>query len=97
MNAGIIGGIIGAIFGIGGGLVGTYYSIKNTHGPLERTFMIKVTVIAWISISIFLALMFLLPTPYRFWLWVPYGIILPISILKFNKRATEIREIEKNL
>ncbi|MEN8206428.1 MAG: hypothetical protein ABFS24_10500 [Pseudomonadota bacterium] len=94
MNAGIIGGILGAIFGIGGGLIGTYYSIKNTKGPLERAFMVKASVIAWIALIIFLTLMFLLPNPYRFWLWVPYGILLPLGIVRINKRVAEIRDIE---
>lgn len=97
MNAGMIGGIIGAICGIGGGLIGTYYSVKNTNGPLERAFMIKACAIIWIGISIFIVLMYLLPIPYRFWLWVPYSILLPLGILKFNISSAEIRETEKNL
>lgn len=95
MNAGIIGGILGAILGIGGGVVGTWFSIKNTKGPLERAFMIKASVIAWIAISVFLILMFVVPNPYRLWLWVPYGILLPLGIIKTNKRVAEIREIER--
>ena len=94
MNAGIVGGIIGAVFGITGGLIGTYCSIKNTRGPLERAFMIKASVIAWIAISAFLFLMFIVPNPYRLWLWIPYGIFLPLGIIKLNKRVAEIREIE---
>jgi hypothetical protein len=94
MNAGIVGGIVGSVFGIAGGIIGTYCSIKNTKGPLERTFMIKASVIAWIAITVFLVLMFVLPNPYRQWLWIPYGILLPLGIIKLNKRVAEIREIE---
>ncbi len=94
MNAGTIGGILGTIFGIAGGVIGTYCSIKNTKGPLERAFMIKASVIAWIAITIFLVLMFVVPNPYRLWLWVPYGILLSLGIIKLNKRVAEIREIE---
>ncbi|MEM7016673.1 MAG: hypothetical protein AAF512_04945 [Pseudomonadota bacterium] len=94
MDAGIIGGILGAIFGIAGGVIGTYFSIKNTKGPLERIFMIKATVIAWTAIIIFLVLMYVIPNPYRLWLWVPYGILLPLGIIKINKRVAQIREIE---
>ncbi len=94
MNAGIVGGILGAIFGIAGGVIGTYYSIKNTKGPLERSFMIKASVIAWIAIIVFIVLMLMVPNPYRLWLWVPYGILLPLGIIKLNKRVAEIREIE---
>ncbi len=94
MNAGIVGGVLGAIFGIAGGVIGTYYSIKNTKGPLERAFMIKASVIAWITITVFLVLMFVIPNPYRLWLWGPYGILLPLGIVKLNKRVAEIREVE---
>ncbi|MCW9014057.1 MAG: hypothetical protein OQL06_09760 [Gammaproteobacteria bacterium] len=94
MNAGMIGGILGAIIGIAGGLIGTYFSIRNTKGPLERAFMIKASVIAWISITVFLVLMLVIPNPYRLWLWVPYGILLPLGIIKLNKKVAEIREIE---
>ena len=94
MNTAIIGGLIGSIFGIAGGLIGTYYSIKNTKGPLERAFMIKASIIAWVAIIIFLTLIFLLPNPYQLWLWVPYGILLPLGIIKLNKRVAEIREME---
>ncbi len=94
MNAGIMGGIIGSALGIAGGVIGTYFSIKNTNGPLERAFMIKASVIAWIAITVFLALMFLLPYPYRLWLWIPYGILLPLGIIKLNKRLAELRENE---
>ena len=94
MNAGIMGGIIGSVLGTAGGVIGTYFSIKNTNGPLERAFMIKASVIAWIAITVFLALMFLLPYPYRLWLWIPYGILLPLGIIKLNKRLAEFRENE---
>ena len=94
MNAGMVGGLIGSIIGLAGGAIGTYFSIKNTKGPLERAFMIKASVIAWIAISVFLILMFLLPNPYRHWLWVPYGILLPLGIIKLNKKVAEIREFE---
>jgi phosphotransferase system glucose/maltose/N-acetylglucosamine-specific IIC component len=94
MNSGMIGGIIGSVIGLMGGIVGTYCSIKNTNGPKERGFMIKVCIIGWIGITLFLVLMFLLPNPYRFYLWIPYGIILPIAIIKGNKIQAKIRQAE---
>ena len=94
MEAGTIGGILGAILGVGGGLVGTYFSIKNTNGPLERAFMIKASVVAWIAVSVFLILLLVIPSPHQLWLWVPYGILLPLGIIKTNKRLAEIRQRE---
>ena len=92
MSAGIIGGILGCILGVAGGAIGTYCSISNTQSPAEKTFMIKASVIAWVAILLFLVLMFLLPNPHRFWLWLPYGILLPLGIMKINKRVAEIRQ-----
>lgn len=91
---GCIGGILGSILGIAGGAFGTYCSIKNTNGPLERKFMIKVSVWTWIALTIFLALLIGLPSPYRFFMWVPYGIMLPLGIRYINKRQAEIRTME---
>jgi hypothetical protein len=53
--------------------------------------MIKASVIAWIAITVFLVLMFVVPNPYRLWLWVPYGILLPLGIIKLNKSIFYIR------
>ena len=93
---GIIGGIIGSIIGLIGGIIGTYFSIKNTNGPKEKAFMIKISILGWIGIIVFLALMLLLPSHYRFCLLVPYGIILPIVIIKGNKTQAKIRYKESN-
>jgi uncharacterized membrane protein YfcA len=96
MNPGITGGIIGGVLGLIGGIFGTYCSIRNTNGPKEKAFMIKASIIGWIGIIVFLVLMFLLPDPYRFYLWIPYGIILPIAIIRGNKIQAKIRQEESN-
>ena len=94
MNAGLIGGIIGGIIGVGGGIIGTYFSIKNTNGPKERAFMIKASAIFWILGIIFVALLFLLPSPYKWFMWLPYSILFPISIRFMNKRLQQIKQEE---
>ena len=96
MNMGIIGGIVVSIIGLIGGIIGTYFSIKNTNGPQEKAFMIKITILGWIGIIVFLVLMSLLPSQYKFYLWIPYGIILPIVIIKGNKIQAKIRQEESN-
>jgi hypothetical protein len=92
----MIGGIVGGTVGVIGGLVGTYFSITNTQGPTERAFMIRASIIAWVALTLFVALLMLLPHPYRLWLWVPYGILLPLGIIKVNRRVAEIRARENN-
>jgi Ca2+/Na+ antiporter len=91
MEAGIIGGILGGVLGTLGGAIGTWCSIRNTRGPRERAFMVRASVVAWIAIIVFLALLLLLPHPYRLWMWVPYGILLPFGIMRLNRRLAEIR------
>ncbi len=94
MHPGTIGAIVGSIIGIAGGVFGTYCGIKNTNGPKERKFMIKASVIAWIGVGIFLALLFLLPHPYRWFMLIPYVILLPLGINYANKRQAQIRAEE---
>ena len=91
---GYIGGIIGGLGGLVGGMIGTYCSVKNTSGPRERTFMIKSALVCWAAILIFLALLFVLPNPYRWFMWIPYGILLPIGVTYCNKKQKKIRQEE---
>ncbi len=94
MHPGIIGGIIGGIAGIAGGMIGTYWSIKNTNGPRERAFMTKSAVVCWVAIFIFLGLLFALPNSYRWYMWIPYGILLPLGIISLNRKQQRIRQEE---
>ena len=45
MNLGFVGGIIGGALGVLGGAIGTYFSIKNTSGPRERAFLIRISIV----------------------------------------------------
>jgi len=96
MDAGLLGGIIGGIAGVGGGAIGTYFSIKNTKGPLERAFVIKAAAVAWVAVIAFVALLLLLPRPYNYLPWIPYGILLPLGIVKFNKKQAELRQLGRD-
>lgn len=91
----MIGGILGGVLGTLGGVFGTWCSIRNTRGPRERAYMIKASMIAWAAIAVFLALLLLLPNPYRLWMWVPYGILLPLGIMRLNRRLAGIRAGEQ--
>src|SRR5262249_14628033 len=74
---GLIGGVGGAVLGVLGGVVGTYFSIKNTAGPRERAFMIRAAALAWVAVATFLVALWWTPLPYRALLWVPYLLLLP--------------------
>ncbi len=95
MDAGLIGGIIGGVVGVAGGAFGTWNSIRKTDGPLERKFMIKASIATWIAVIVFIVLLLLLPRPYNFLMWIPYGIFLPLGIMKINKGLAEIRATER--
>ena len=82
------------MLGIAGGVVGTYFSIRNTKSPRERAFMVKASVVCWIALVLFLTLMFGLPNPYRYFLWIPYGILLPLAIVVWNRKQKKIRQEE---
>jgi hypothetical protein len=94
MDAGLLGGIVGGALGVAGGAVGTYCSIRNTNGPLERAFMVRMAVTAWVAVTLFLVLLVALPRPYNYLMWIPYGFLLPIGIIKANRVQAELRKRE---
>jgi drug/metabolite transporter (DMT)-like permease len=94
MNSGLFGGIAGCVIGVIGGLIGTYASIRNTSSSRERTFTVKASIIAWIVAVIFIILLLILPGPWRFALWLPYGILLPVGIITLNRTQQKIRDEE---
>jgi hypothetical protein len=89
---GWIGGIVGGVIGLAGAAIGTYFSIKNTHSPRERAFMVQSAVVCWVAGLVFLTLLFVLPNPYRWLLWIPYSIMLPLGIIYGNRRQQAIRQ-----
>ena len=60
---GLIGGLVGVVLGLVGGGIGTYFSIRNTNGPRERRFMVRVAVVAWIAGLAFIVLLLALSSP----------------------------------
>ena len=95
---GLIGGVVGGIVGVAGGLLGTYFSIKNTKGPLERAFVIKASIACWIFVLAFVFGMCLTPGLYKLFLIPIYVVGLVASILLWNKKQAQIRfeESKKN-
>jgi len=50
--------------------------------------------VMWVAGIAFLTLMFLMPVPWRFLLWIPYGILLPFGIIFGNRSQQRIRKEE---
>jgi hypothetical protein len=91
---GWIGGSLGVVFGLLGGAVGTYFAVRNTRGPRERAFAVKMSIACWVFVALFVAGMFLLPGWYKHLLWVPYALILGFGIQWSNRVQTRIRQEE---
>jgi hypothetical protein len=91
---GLIGGIGGGVIGVFGGAIGTYFSIKNTAGPRERAFVVRVAAFTWVAITAFLGALWLTPQLYQPLLWLPYLLLLTWGIRFGNQRQQEIRREE---
>jgi uncharacterized membrane protein YfcA len=89
-----VGGIVGSLLGVGGGVFGTYCTIKHTKGPRERAFTIKGSIICWVFVVAFLVGMSLIPQWYNLLLVVPYVIILVFGVRKGNQIQLRIRKEE---
>ena len=87
----MIGGIVGGLVGTVGAMVGTYASIKNTQGPRECAFMKRAAVVFWVAILAFLALRFMVPGHLFHYVFMLYGILLPIGIHVCNLVQRSIR------
>lgn len=95
MDPGVIGGIAGGVIGGVGGAIGTYFGIVRTKSSAERKMMIRAAVVCWIAVLVFLVLLLWLPSPWRYLLWIPYGIALPLGIRWMNREQQRIRSEEE--
>ncbi len=87
----LIGAFGGAGLGVLGGLVGTYFSIRNTNGPRERSFVVRSAILCWLAIGVFLAALWFTRMPYAALLWLPYMALLPVAARAWNRRQNQIR------
>ena len=53
---GLTGAILGPILGVLGGILGSWCSIKNTKSPRERRFMIKMTILLWVLLTLLIGI-----------------------------------------
>ena len=87
--------ILGCLIGLIGGVIGTYFSIKNSTSSRGRSFVIKYAIGIWTVLIVFLVLLLFLPSPYNVMLWIPYGVLLPMIILYGNMKQEKIRKEEE--
>ena len=85
--------VLSAAGGVLGGLIGTCVSIRNTRGPRERAFVVKVAVACWGLIAAALAGLFVVPRPFWLLLFLPCTGLLPL-IPTLNRVQSRIRREE---
>jgi hypothetical protein len=86
--------ILGPVIGVAGGLLGTYFSIRNAKGPRERALMIRAALLCWLLVMTFAAGVFLIPTWHKHLLWAPYVVVLFLLIRWCNRSQARIRQEE---
>ena len=85
------GAILGSSIGIGGGVLGTWASIRFTQTPAERAFMVLCAIGSWIAVLAFVAAMIFVPAPDRWFLWIPYLVVMLVAIPWMNRVQARVR------
>jgi uncharacterized membrane protein YfcA len=93
MDTPTIGSIAGSVLGILGGVVGTYFSIRNTNSRRERRFVVRVAILVWLALGMTALAVFYRPT-LRAWAWVPIGVMAVVGVPLGNRRQEMIRREE---
>ena len=91
---GVAGAVAGVVLGLSGGVIGTFNSLRHAKGPREKQFLIRASIVCWLSIAIFIPLLVFLPTPARMLLWIPYAVLLTQGISYWNRTQQKIRDEE---
>jgi Ca2+/Na+ antiporter len=97
---GIVGGVLGTLLGIGGGVFGTYCSIRNTKTAAERRFMIRYSVVIWLAVISLVLLPVALSQFGVIPVWLPwvltalFFVMLVPSILWANRHQAALRNTD---
>lgn len=78
---------------IGGGWA-SWVNIRQTRGPRERSFVVRICVAAWLLILSMLGLMYVLPAPYKYLAMLFYFFGVPFLIYRWSKTHQLIRLME---
>ena len=80
------------LIGFSVAMLGTYLVLKSTQGPLERAFIIRACSICWLGGILSVAGLFFIPAPWKFGMLIIYLLKVATSILRWRRRALELRE-----
>ena len=93
MDTADTGSVLGSVLGILGGVVGTYFSIRNTNSRRERRFVIRAAIVVWMALGLTALAAFYRPA-LRTWAWVPICVLVVIGVPLGNRRQEMIRREE---
>ena len=71
------------------------HSIRRADGPRERAFLLRVNVTFWVLILSLLALVYYLPSPYRYFAAAAYFGLCPVFIYKATERYQLLRVLDE--
>lgn len=94
MKTEFIFGIVILALLIAGGALGTLSNIRGTRGPRERRFVIRACLGAWALFLTLVALVIVLPSPYRWIAGVLFFVLIPAMIYRWAMRHQLIRILE---
>lgn len=80
---------------IGGGILATYYNVRNAIGPKEKAFVSQVCVVSWLIVFSLLLFAYFLPSPHRFVVAALYLIVCPLLVYRWTNKHQLIRMIEQ--
>jgi hypothetical protein len=75
-----------------GALITTYFSIRNVEGARERAFVIKASVLLWVTLGLYCAVVSFLPSPYPMFLFPIFLVFWTGGERKLRKMQAKIRE-----
>ncbi|WOO43238.1 hypothetical protein [Rubellicoccus peritrichatus] len=81
--------IVGANFGIGAGIIGTYIGFRYHSHPKETIFNALMASILLLAVLAQLTATLLLTSPWKHLSWTAYFLFLPFFIAFWNKRSSE--------
>jgi RNA polymerase sigma factor (sigma-70 family) len=94
---GLAGAVLGPLLGLLGGVIGTWASISNTNSARERRFMIRMSILFWLSLLLMIGLPFVLALTGmipKWCYWMPFAlffVLLIPAIVLGNRRQRQIQ------
>lgn len=86
-----LGGGLGALLGLAGGYYGVRASLKGAKSDAERRLVWRFSAAILVLIGLLMAGLLLIPAPYNMLTWIPYAIVLLLSIQYANRLQAELR------